>query len=94
MALRGSAAPRPWQSPTVVWVVLMAATVTTTWLLSKDALAARFGTAGTMALAGWKVRLVILDFMELRHAPWPIRIAYEAWSLCVPAVILGFYLAT
>jgi hypothetical protein len=74
--------------------MLMLATVTTTWLLSKDALAATAGTAGTLALAGWKVRLVLLDFMELRHAPWPLRIAFELWSVGVPALILGFYLAS
>jgi hypothetical protein len=85
---------RPWQAPTVVWSMLMLATVTTTWFLSKNALAATVGTAGTLALAGWKVRLVLLDFMELRHAPWPLRIAFELWSVGVPAMILAFYLAS
>jgi hypothetical protein len=85
---------RPWQVPPVVWSMLMLATVTTTWFLSKNALAATVGTAGTLALAGWKVRLVLLDFMELRHAPWPLRIAFELWSVGVPAMILAFYLAS
>ena len=85
---------RPWHAPTIVWSMLMLATVTTTWFLSKDALAATVGTAGTLALAGWKVRLVLLDFMELRHAPWPLRIAFELWSVGVPAMILAFYLAS
>jgi len=71
----------------------MAATITTTWILSKDTFAATVGTVCTLALAGWKVRLVVLDFMELRHAPWPLRIAFEAWSVGVPAMICGFYLA-
>jgi hypothetical protein len=80
--------------PTVVWAMLMAATVTTTWVLSKDTFAATVATGGTLALAGWKVRLVVLDFMELRHAPWPLRLAFEAWSVVVPAMIFGFYLAS
>ncbi|MFL6062857.1 MAG: cytochrome C oxidase subunit IV family protein [Marmoricola sp.] len=80
--------------PTTVWALLMGATITTTWILSKDAFAATLGTAGTLALAGWKVRLVVLDFMELRHAPWPLRLAFEAWSVVVPAMVLGFYLTT
>lgn len=84
---------RSWQEPTVVWSVLMTATILTTWVLSKDAFAATAGTCGTLALAAWKVRLVVLDFMELRHAPWPLRIAFEAWSAAVPAMIFGFYLA-
>lgn len=82
------------QQPTVVWVLLMAATVTTTWLLSKDAVGATTGTGATFALVGWKVRLIILDFMELRHAPWQLRLVFEAWSAIVPAIIFGFYLAT
>jgi len=80
--------------PTVVWAMLMAATITTTWILSKNAFAATVGTTGTLALAAWKVRLVLLDFMELRHAPWPLRIALESWSVVVPAVVLAFYLAS
>ena len=86
--------PRPWQAPTVVWAALLTATVLTTWVLSKDAFAATLGTAATLALTSWKVRLVILDFIELRNAPWPLRIAFEAWSVVVPAMILGFYLTT
>jgi len=82
------------QLPTFVWALLMAATITTTWVLSKDAVTASVATAGTLALAGWKVRLVVLDFMELRHAPWPLRLAFEAWSVGVPVMILAFYLAT
>jgi Prokaryotic Cytochrome C oxidase subunit IV len=82
------------QLPTVVWALLMAATITTTWILSKDAFAAGVATGGTLALAGWKVRLVVLDFMELRHAPWPLRLAFEAWSVVIPAMVFAFYLAT
>jgi Prokaryotic Cytochrome C oxidase subunit IV len=85
---------RPWRAPTIVWSMLMVATVATTWLLSKNALTAGLGTAGTLALAGWKVRFVLLDFMELRHAPWPLRIAFEVWSVGVPAMILAFYLTS
>ncbi len=80
--------------PTAVWLFLMAATITTTWVLSKDGLAATAGTGCTLALAAWKVRLVVLDFMELRSAPWPLRLAFEAWSVAVPGMIFAFYLAT
>jgi len=75
-----------------VWVLLTAATITTTWVLSKDAFSATAATVGTLALAGWKVRLVLLDFMELRHAPWPLRLAFEAWAIGVPLMVAWFYL--
>lgn len=90
--LRG--AKRSWQMPTVVWAMLVVATVITTWVLSADAIAARAGTAGTLILAAWKVRLVVLDFMELRRAPWPLRTAFELWAVAVPAMILGYSIAT
>ncbi len=80
--------------PTVVWLLLMAATVTTTWVLSKGAVGAAVGTGGTLALTAWKVRLVVLDFMELREAPWPLRLVFEVWSVAVPGMVLAFYLAT
>ena len=79
-------------SVTRVWAVLMAATVATTWLLSKDAFTAEVCTVGTLAIASWKVRWIFLDFMELREAPLAGRLVFEAWSVGAPALILGFYL--
>ena len=79
---------------TMVWIALMAATVATTWLLSKDAFTPRVCTVGTLVIASWKVRLILLDFMELRVAPLAGRLVFEAWSLGAPAMILAYYLAT
>lgn len=78
---------------TVVWVILMAATVATTWVLAKDAVAAPIATTATMAVAAWKVRLVVLDFMELRSAPVLGRMVVEAWAWGAPAMILIWYFA-
>lgn len=76
----------------IVWIVLMLATIITTWGLSKDAFAARFATISIMLIAAFKVRLVLLHFMELRHAPLPLRLVFEAWVLVVTAGIVGVYL--
>ena len=46
---------------------------------------------GTFVIAALKVRYVILDFMELRHAPRGVRIAFEAWPVVVAAMILAFW---
>lgn len=75
-----------------VWLVLMLATVLTTWVLSKDLFTARVGTVAIVVVAAYKVRLVLLHFMELRHAPLPLRVVFEGWVLLVTAGILGFYL--
>jgi hypothetical protein len=54
-----------------VWIILMTATAYTWWLGSSGALASgRFGmTALVFALAWMKGLGVLLEFMELRHAP-------------------------
>ena len=87
--------PEPWfRNPTVIWAALMAATITTTWVLSHNSLDATAGAIGTFVLVAWKVRLILLDFMELRHAPWLPRAAFELWSVGVPVMIVAFYLAS
>ena len=79
------------QRTTMVWLGLMAATVITTWGLSKDAFSPVVTVVGTFVIAALKVRYVILDFMELRHAPRVVRIAFETWPVVVTAVILVFW---
>lgn len=79
---------------TAVWLFLMLATIATTWWLSKDSVAPVIGTVAIVAIAAFKVRLVLLHFMELRGAPRPWRLIFEAWVLIVTAAIVGIYLAT
>ncbi len=73
------------------WLLLVAATVVS-WALGAD-----HGTGSLVALvvlgiAAWKVRLVGLDFMELRHAPIPLRAAFEFYCFAIWAVLSGLYL--
>jgi hypothetical protein len=76
---------------TRVWLGLLAATVVS-WEFGH----ASFGdprNAGVviLAIAFLKVRFVILDFMELRHAPLGMRLAGEAWAICVGSVLIALY---
>ena len=67
----------------------------TTWGLSKNVFDPSVAVTGIFLIAALKVRFVMLDFMEAdRHAPLPVRVAFEAWPAVVPAVILGFWFAT
>ena len=75
----------------LVWLALMLATCITTWGLSKDAFAARVATVSTIAIAAVKIRLVLLHFMELRHAPWPWRLFFEGWVVVCAGVVIGIY---
>ena len=78
---------------TWVWLGLVMLTCVTTWGLSKDLFRTAVAVVGIFLIAAVKVRNVMLDFMELRNAPIPVRAVFEAWPF-VAAVILGFWFAT
>jgi heme/copper-type cytochrome/quinol oxidase subunit 4 len=79
---------------TMVWLGLMVLTCVTTWGLSKDLITPAVAVIGIFVIAAVKVRYVILDFMELRNAPIPVRVIAEAWPLAVAVMILGFWFIT
>ncbi len=75
----------------VSWLILVALT------LSSFAVGADHGTGSlvavaVLAIAAIKVRLVGLDFMELRHAPIPLRAAFEVYCVALWALLSGLYL--
>jgi hypothetical protein len=75
----------------VSWVVLIVAT------LVSYALGASHGTGSVMvvvvlAIAAIKIRLVGLDFMELRNAPLPLRLVFEGYCIGLWALLSGLYL--
>jgi len=81
-------------TPVRIWLVLVAATLAS-WSLGSGHGLSRGATAGVAVLvvAFVKVRLVGLYFMELRSAPIPLRLAFEAWVLVVGGVLIGLYLS-
>jgi len=79
------------RSPTATWLLLVMATAVMTWML--PTVGGRFAAVVTMIIAAWKVRLIILDFMELRDAPLPARCVFEGWAIGAPGLILALYLA-
>jgi hypothetical protein len=75
----------------VSWLVLIAAT------LVSYALGAEHGVGSVtvvlvLGIAAFKIRLVGLDFMELRSAPIPLRATFEGYCLVLWAVLSGLYL--
>ena len=75
----------------VSWLVLMVAT------LISYTLGADHGTGSVimvvvLAIAAIKIRLVGLDFMELRTAPVPLRLAFEGYCVGLWTVLSGLYL--
>ena len=73
------------------WLLLVAATILS-WVLGAEHGTGSLVAVVVLAIAALKVRLVGLDFMELRHAPIGLRAVFEFYCLAVWAVLSGLYL--
>jgi heme/copper-type cytochrome/quinol oxidase subunit 4 len=80
---------------TGVWLLLASATALSWWLGTgevADTDQARTTTTFVIMLVAFvKARLVMSYFMEIRHAPWPLRRLCDAWLLISAVVVLGLY---
>ena len=77
---------------TLVWFVLVAATALS-WEMGHGVGLhdLRQASVAIIVVAFIKVRFVILDFMEIRHAPIWMRIVGEAWTVLVCAALVLLY---
>jgi heme/copper-type cytochrome/quinol oxidase subunit 4 len=75
---------------TRAWTVLVAAGMLS-WALTEKAAAVRFATTAVILIAAFKVRLVVIYFMELQWQSRPWRVVFELWTLAVTGIILGGY---
>ncbi|MBD0023222.1 MULTISPECIES: cytochrome C oxidase subunit IV family protein [Gordonia] len=71
----------------VTWGLLVAATVVTTWILTMHSIDHRWAAFAMLAVAAWKVWLVLSDFMELRDAPPAGRLLFGGWAVALPVVL-------
>ena len=74
-----------------IWLALLAATALTTWL-GERAGAQGLGTGAAvvvMALSAGKGCLIVLDYMELRHAPALWRRLLLGWLAAVVLLVLA-----
>lgn len=76
----------------LAWVVLVAATLVSWWLGDGHG-DPRPASVGVIAVAFLKVYVVGRYFMELRAAPPQLHLAFAAWCVIVPAILIGLYLA-
>lgn len=73
------------------WLILLIATVAAFWMRDDGLVGLSIGLS-TLAIAWFKGRLVVLDFMELRHAPILWRTLIEGWLLLVTGCLfVGYY---
>lgn len=77
---------------TLIWL-LLAGTTVLSWGMGHGAgfSDSRFASSSIILLAMIKIRYVILEFMELRHAPLPARIVAEVWGGVLCLTLLGLY---
>ena len=73
------------------WVLLVLATLAA-FELSGHPGFGHYAAFGALLMAYIKGRLVLLDFMELRHAPFIWRAMTEAWLLVISLLIAAVYL--
>ena len=73
------------------WLLLVLATLAAFCLGSLQGMDL-FAAAATLLIAYIKARLVVLDFMELRQAPFVWRAMTEAWLLIISLTFLVFVL--
>lgn len=73
------------------WLFLVAATLLS-WAVGADHGTGSAVAVLVLAIAAIKVRLVGLDFMELRHAPIPLRAAFEVYCVGIWALLSALYL--
>jgi hypothetical protein len=81
----------------LVWLILCAITLMYIWIDgaadSNGVLMA--GTAGTVLAIGLalvKVRIIMREFMEVRHAPRFLRALTDLWIVVMAGALLGTYL--
>jgi len=78
---------------TLVWVILVAATGLS-WEMGHGlgTASVRLADVGILVIAFLKVRLVILEFMELRGAPTFMRLAGEIWVVTICTTLIALFL--
>jgi len=81
----------PLHPMTLAWLTLLAATAVS-FALAESAGAARLASAAVVLIAGFKVRLVFLHFMELAGGAMPWRVIAELWLAGVTGLIVVTYL--
>ena len=79
----------------VVWIGLSLVSVLQLWLSStnsEEGLTPNAGiTVGVIAMALVKVRFIVWEFMEVRHAPPLLCRLTDAWIAITAAALLGVY---
>jgi hypothetical protein len=81
---------------TLVWLILLAATLVTAaigWVDVGHPGGRTAGACAAVVIAAAKCRAVAGEFMELRAAPHVLRWAFDAWLVVVTLTLVGLCIA-
>tara|TARA_R110000787_G_scaffold13918_24_gene43291 strand:- start:70 stop:369 length:300 start_codon:yes stop_codon:yes gene_type:complete len=81
---------------TLVWLILSFMTVFS-WILGtqedgSEISSHTLATIGILIVSFFKVRLVIMHFMEVRAAPMALRLILESWVLGICSILIVIYM--
>ncbi|WP_313802408.1 cytochrome C oxidase subunit IV family protein [Sphingobium sp.] len=78
---------------TLIWLGLVVATCLSVELFKglPGLNAPYVGGMAVTAIAFLKTRFILLDFMELRHAPRPMRLFAECWWIAIGAIVIATF---
>jgi hypothetical protein len=77
---------------TAIWALLFGATCLSWFLGGYSADNPALGAIGIIAIALVKIRFIIMNFMEIRHAPSLWRWIFETWLLVTGTAMIALYL--
>ncbi len=81
---------RPLIRQTLVWLLLVGVTAAS-WAFTHytiSGIPTKTASSVLLALAFFKTRFILLEFMELRDAVLPARLFVEVWGVVVCAVLI------
>ncbi len=73
-----------------IWLLLVLVTLCS-WESTSLSINPHVAATCVLLLALFKVRMIGLEFMELRTAPPPLRFGFEIWVVGIGAVLLWLY---
>lgn len=65
----------------LTWILLIALTLIGPSLLGMDNQNSGYVAIAIMTIAVVKIRMIGVEFMDVRHAPWKLRLGFEGFCL-------------
>lgn len=75
----------------LAWLFLVGATLVTYRLVEGHRFGPEAALSMVMLIAAAKGRMIVLHYMELKHAPRHWRVAFELWVVLASSLILGLW---